>query len=165
MHLSPKEIEKLMLHNAGFLAQKRLARGLTLNYVESVALLSSQLLEFIREGDSVITLMDKGKQLLGLTNVMEGVADMLAEVQVEGTFADGTKLVTVHHPICQESGDMELALYGSGLVYENKPAEEVTSSQVIPGETFLKESLAQGEALNNRRRERQRLAGHRAQKL
>lgn len=137
MHLSPKEIEKLMLHNAGFLAQKRLARGIRLNYVESVALLSAQLLEFIREGDSVITLMDKGKQLLGLTNVMDGVAGMLLEVQVEGTFADGTKLVTVHNPICKESGDMELALYGSGLIYTDTSIKNPVTTHGKPGEYFL----------------------------
>jgi urease subunit gamma/beta len=115
MRLSPKEIEKLMLHNAGFLAQKRYARGLKLNYTESMALIASQILEFIRDGESVAALMNKGKQLLGLADVMDGVADMIHEVQVEGTFPDGTKLVTVHHPICREQGDSELALYASGL--------------------------------------------------
>ena len=115
MRLSPKEVEKLMLHNAGFLAQKRYARGLKLNYVETVALIASQLLEFIREGYSVADLMNLGKQILGVRDVMPNVPEMVHEVQVEGTFPDGTKLVTVHDPICRECGDESLALHGSGL--------------------------------------------------
>ena len=99
----------------GFLAQKRYARGLLLNYPETVALIATQLLEFIRDGESVAELMNKGKKILGLKEVMEGVPEMVKEVQVEGTFPDGTKLVTVHHPVCMESGTPELALYGSGL--------------------------------------------------
>ena len=115
MHLSPRDIEKLMLHNAGFLAQKRLARGLRLNYPESVALIAAVVLEFIRDGRSVAELMDLGRQLLGRRQVIPGVAEMIAEVQVEGTFPDGTKLVTVHHPVSGEDGDLTLALYGSFL--------------------------------------------------
>ena len=115
MHLSPREIEKLMLHNAGFVAQKRLARGLKLNHPEAVALIAAQLLEFIRDGRTVAELMDLGRQFLGRRQVMDGVAQMLAEVQVEGTFPDGTKLVTVHSPVADGDGDLELALYGSGL--------------------------------------------------
>ncbi|MEC9351818.1 MAG: urease subunit beta [Planctomycetota bacterium] len=115
MHLAPREIEKLMLHNAGFLAQKRLARGVRLNYPESVALISTQLLEFIRDGKSVAELMDLGRQFLGRRQVQDGVAGMIAEVQVEGTFPDGTKLVTVHHPVVEDNGNLELALYGSFL--------------------------------------------------
>src|SRR6188472_2787803 len=116
MHLSPREIDKLLLHNAGVLAQKRLARGVRLNHPESVALIATQLLEFIRDGKSVAELMDVGRQLLGREDVLEGVAEMIDEVQVEGTFPDGTKLVTVHHPIVAAQGDMRLALYGSFLV-------------------------------------------------
>jgi urease subunit gamma/beta len=99
MHLTPREIDKLMLHQAGVLAQKRLARGLRLNYVEAVSLIATQLLELIRDGRSVAELMDLGRTILGRADVMEGVAEMLDEVQVEGTFPDGTKLVTVHQPI------------------------------------------------------------------
>src|SRR5882757_777766 len=110
MHLSPREIDKLLLHNAGFLAQKRLARGLRLNYPESVALIATQVLEFIRDGRSVAELMDLGRRLLGRRDVMPQVAEMLTEVQVEGTFPDGTKLVTIHHPIASDTGDLELAL-------------------------------------------------------
>src|SRR6266542_5286880 len=115
MHLSPHEIEKLSLHNAGFLAQKRLARGLCLNYPESVALIATQLLEFIRDGKSVAELMDLGRKFLGRNQVMPGVPEMIHDVQVEGTFPDGTKLVTVHHPIASENGNLTLALYGSFL--------------------------------------------------
>lgn len=134
MHLAPREIDKLLLHQAGCVAQKRHARGLQLNYVETVALISAQLLEFIREGDSVATLMDKGKKLLGFADVMPGVADMLHEVQVEGTFPDGTKLVTVHHPICRERGEPELALYGSGLHYEPQAKSPAPGGEAKPGE-------------------------------
>jgi urease subunit gamma/beta len=115
MHLSPRDLDKLMLHQAGVVAQKRYWRGLPLNYPEAVALLASQILEFIREGKSVPELMDLGKRILGLRDVMPGVSAMIAEVQVEGTFPDGTKLVTVHDPVCSETGDPLLALHGSGL--------------------------------------------------
>ena len=128
MNLLPREIDKLLLHGAGFLAQKRYARGLCLNHVEAVALISAQLLEFIRDGDPVIELMEKGKRILGFADVMSGIAEMIPEVQVEGTFPDGTKLVTVHTPICTERGDPALALYGSGLTPaggRTKPAKVV----------------------------------------
>src|SRR6187401_3169221 len=115
MHLSPREIDKLVLHQAGSLAQKRLARGLRLNHPETVALIATQLLEFIRDGRRVAELMDLGRQLLGRNQVMRGVPEMVAEVQVEGTFPDGTKLVTVHHPVAAENGDLQLALHGSFL--------------------------------------------------
>ena len=115
MHLTPHELDKLMLHQAGYLAQKRLARGLRLNYPEAVALISTQVLELIRDGRTVAELMDLGRQLLGRADVMEHVPEMIVEVQVEGTFPDGSKLVTVHHPIVAEHGNMELALYGSFL--------------------------------------------------
>src|SRR5262249_15884905 len=102
MHLTPHEADKPGVQQAGFLAQKRLARGLRLNYPEAVALIATQLLEFIRDGRTVAELMDLGRQLLGRADVMERVPEMIAEVQVEGTFPDGTKLVTVHHPIVVE---------------------------------------------------------------
>jgi urease subunit gamma/beta len=115
VHLTPREIDKLLLHQAGVLAQKRLARGLRLNHPEAVALIATQLLELIRDGRTVAELMDLGRQLLGREDVQEGVAEMIDEVQVEGTFPDGTKLVTVHHPIVAAQGDRELAFYGSFL--------------------------------------------------
>lgn len=122
MHLTPHELDKLALHQAGFLAQKRLARGLRLNYPEAVALISTQVLELIRDGRTVAELMDLGRQMLGRADVMEHVPEMIVEVQVEGTFPDGTKLVTVHHPIAAEHGDLELALYGSFLPVPPKRA-------------------------------------------
>jgi urease subunit gamma/beta len=122
MHLTPREIDKLLLHQAGFLAQKRLARGVRLNYPESVALIATQTLEFIRDGRSVAELMDLGRQLLGRADVADGVPEMIDEVQVEGTFPDGTKLVTVHHPIVLERGNIDLALYGSFLTRTEEPA-------------------------------------------
>ena len=115
MRLSPTEHDKLVLHAAGVLAQKRLARGLRLNYPEAVALIATQLLELIRDGRSVAEVMSMGKQMLGRRQVMDGVPEMAGEVQVEGTFRDGSKLVTVHEPIVSEHGDLKLALYGSFL--------------------------------------------------
>src|SRR5919112_6136321 len=115
MHLTPHELDKLALHQAGYLAQKRLARGVRLNYPEAVALISTQVMEFIRDGRTVAELMDLGRQLLGRADVMDHVPEMIVEVQVEGTFPDGSKLVTVHHPIAAEHGNIELALYGSFL--------------------------------------------------
>ncbi len=115
MHLGPRDLDKLVLHGAGVLAQKRLARGLRLNYSETVALIATQLLELIRDGRSVAELMDLGRRLLGRAHVMAGVAAMVREVQVEGTFEDGTKLVTVHDPIVLPDVDLALALHGSFL--------------------------------------------------
>ena len=99
MRLNPKEQEKLMLHMAGELAKQRKERGLRLNYVESVAYISSELLECARDGKTVVELMSLGTKMLTKEDVMDGVADMVHEVQVEATFPDGTKLVTVHDPI------------------------------------------------------------------
>jgi urease subunit gamma/beta len=115
MHLSPRELDKLTLHQAGFLAQKRLARGVRLNHPEAVALIATVILELIRDGKSVAELMHLGRQLLGRHQVMPGVPEMIDQVQVEGTFPDGSKLVTVHHPIARENGTMKLALHGSFL--------------------------------------------------
>jgi urease subunit gamma/beta len=128
MHLSPRELDKLTLHQAGFLAQKRLARGRTLNHPEAVALLATQLLEFIRDGKSVADLMDLGRQMLGRNQVMPGVPSMIHEVQVEGTFPDGTKLVTVHHPVCRDDGNLALALYGSFLPVPERSAFAIPSA-------------------------------------
>ena len=99
MRLTPKEQEKLMLHMAGNLAKERKERGLKLNYVEALAYISSELLELARDGKTVVELMQLGTTIITNDDVMEGVADMLGEVQVEATFPDGTKLVTVHNPI------------------------------------------------------------------
>ena len=99
MHLSPREQEKLLLFLAGELAAKRKARGLKLNYPEAIAYISSHLQESARDGMSVAQLMQHGATLLSQDDVMEGVAQMIDEVQIEATFPDGTKLVTVHQPI------------------------------------------------------------------
>lgn len=99
MHLNTKEIEKLMLHMVGNLAKERRGRGLKLNYPEAIAYISSELMEMARDGKTVTELMQLGTKLLSKEDVMEGVADMVTEVQVEATFPDGTKLVTVHNPI------------------------------------------------------------------
>ena len=99
MRLTPKEQEKLLLHLAGSLAKERKERGLKLNYPEAVAYISSELMEMARDGKEVTELMHLGTTLLSKEDVMEGVAEMAAEVQVEATFPDGTKLVTVHNPI------------------------------------------------------------------
>jgi len=139
MHLSPREIDKLLLHNAGFLAQKRLARGLRLNYPESVALVATQLLEFIRDGRSVAALMDLGRNFLGRNQVLSGVAEMITEVQVEGTFPDGTKLVTVHQPIAAENGDLSLALYGSFLPVPDVALFPPIPDEPEPGSSEIKE--------------------------
>ena len=92
MHLSPREIDKLLLHNAGFLAQKRLARGVRLNHPESVALIATQLLEFIRDGRSVAELMDLGRKFLGRNQVMAGVPEMVTEVKSKARFATAPSL-------------------------------------------------------------------------
>lgn len=99
MHLSPREQEKLLIYVAGQLAKDRKARGLQLNHPEAVAYITASILEGIREGRSVSDLMSYGATLLTREDVMSGVPEMLPEIQVEGTFPDGTKLVTVHNPI------------------------------------------------------------------
>jgi urease subunit gamma len=99
MHLSPRENEKLLLFLAGELAEKRKTRGLKLNYPEAIALISSHLQEAARDGKTVAELMQYGTTILSRTDVMDGIAEMIHEVQIEATFPDGTKLVTVHDPI------------------------------------------------------------------
>jgi len=99
MELSPREKDKLLLFTAALLAERRKARGLKLNYPEAVAFISAAILEGARDGRTVADLMSYGATLLHRAEVMDGVPEMIAEVQVEATFPDGTKLVTVHHPI------------------------------------------------------------------
>jgi urease subunit gamma len=99
MELSPREKDKLLLFTAALLAERRKARGLKLNYPEATAYISAAILEGAREGKTVAELMSYGTTLLSRDEVMEGVPEMITEVQVEATFPDGTKLVTVHHPI------------------------------------------------------------------
>jgi urease subunit gamma len=99
MHLTPRESEKLLLFLAGELAEKRKARGLKLNYPEAIALISSHLMEAARDGKTVAELMQYGATILSRNDVMEGIPEMIHDVQIEATFPDGTKLVTVHDPI------------------------------------------------------------------
>lgn len=99
MKLSPSEMEKLMVSLAAIVARDRLARGVKLNYPETVAILTSFVLEGAREGRSVSDLMATGRQVLAREQLMEGVPEMMDQVQVEATFPDGTKLVTLHHPV------------------------------------------------------------------
>jgi urease subunit gamma/beta len=131
--LTPHELDKLTLHQAGVLAQKRLARGVRLNHPEAVALIATQLLEMIRDGKSVAELMDLGKRMLGRRQVMDGIPEMIHDVQVEGTFPDGSKLVTVHQPIVREDGDLALALYGSFLPLPALDAFGDVAPAVVPG--------------------------------
>ncbi|ANN77199.1 urease subunit gamma [Bordetella flabilis] len=99
MKLTPREKDKLLIFTAALLAERRKARGLKLNYPEAVAYISAALMEGARDGRTVAELMDYGTTLLAREDVMEGVAEMIPDVQIEATFPDGTKLVTVHHPI------------------------------------------------------------------
>ncbi|XP_063965429.1 urease subunit alpha-like [Lytechinus pictus] len=146
MRLSPREQESLLVHQAGTLAQRRLARGVKLNHPEAIALIASQMQEYVRDGKLVSELMNIGRQLLGLRQVLPGVSEMIPEVQIEATFPDGTKLVTIHQPIARENGDLKLALYGSFLpvpdlsvfdqpqLLQNGPADAPLA--VHPGEYF-----------------------------
>jgi len=99
MELSPREKDKLLIFTAALLAERRKARGLRLNYPEAVALISAAIMEGARDGKSVAALMSDGKTVLSRAEVMDGVADMIPDIQIEATFPDGTKLVTIHQPI------------------------------------------------------------------
>ncbi|KAJ2934708.1 hypothetical protein H1R20_g2418, partial [Candolleomyces eurysporus] len=144
MRILPREEAKLLLHQAGFLAQQRLARGLRLNQTEAVALIASQLQERIRDGShSVAQLMQYGKTLLGRRHVLPSVPTLLHEIQVEGTFPDGVFLVTVHDPICTEDGDLGAALYGSFFPVPSNDAfpvqdEAEYAPEKLPGAIIVK---------------------------
>ncbi|MGP1614219.1 MAG: urease subunit gamma, partial [Pollutimonas bauzanensis] len=99
MDLTPREKDKLLIFTAALLAERRKARGVKLNYPEAIALITAALMEGARDGRSVADLMHYGTTILGRDDVMEGIAEMIADIQVEATFPDGTKLITVHHPI------------------------------------------------------------------
>jgi urease subunit gamma len=99
MELTPREKDKLLIFTAGLLAERRKARGLKLNYPEAVALITCAIMESARDGKTVAELMHEGTQVLSRADVMDGIAELIPEIQVEATFPDGTKLVTVHNPI------------------------------------------------------------------
>ncbi|MRV70141.1 urease subunit gamma [Duganella sp. FT92W] len=99
MDLTPREKDKLLIFTAALLAERRRARGLKLNHPEAVALITAAIMEGARDGKSVAELMDEGTRILGRADVMDGVPEMIPDIQVEATFPDGSKLVTVHHPI------------------------------------------------------------------
>jgi urease subunit gamma len=99
MELSPREKDKLLIFTAALLAERRRARGLKLNYPEAIALISAAVMEAARDGKTVAALMSEGRAILTRADVMEGVAEMISDIQIEATFPDGTKLVTVHQPI------------------------------------------------------------------
>ncbi|KAK9767705.1 Urease [Basidiobolus ranarum] len=142
MKLVPREMDKLMLHQVGYLAQMRLARGIQLNHSEATALIASQALEFMRDGKhSVAEIMDLGRQLLGRRHVRPAVMATLHEVQIEGTFTEGTFLVTIHSPICTDDGNLELALYGSFLPIPSMdifPAAAPIDKHSLPGSLTLR---------------------------
>lgn len=120
MRLIPRELDKLIVSQVGWLAQRRLCRGVKLNRVETIGLISFVLLELVRDGNySVADLMDKGKAILGRRHVLEGVPEAIHDIQLEATFPDGSFLITVHEPISSQDGDFELALYSSFLPVPN----------------------------------------------
>lgn len=131
MRLVPRETEKLMLHYAGTVAKMRLEKGIKLNYPEAIAYISMQLMELAREGKNVAQLMQMGKQMLTEEQVMDGVAEMIPEIQLEVTFLDGTKLVTVHDPIPTSNrlipGEL---LVEEGTIKLNEGKETITLSVV-----------------------------------
>ncbi|KAI5829814.1 urease [Schizophyllum commune Tattone D] len=159
MYLNQREEAKLLLHQAGSLAQKRLARGLKLNQTEAVALIASQLQERIRDGkNSVAELMQYGKTLLGKRHVLPSVPALLHEIQVEGTFNDGVFLVTVHDPVCTESGDLSAALYGSFLPVPSNDLFPLSSPEEYAVEKRPGAVIAKKEAITiNQGRERVKL--------
>ena len=100
MELTPREKDKLLIFTAALLAERRKARGLKLNYPESIALISAAVMEGARDGKTVAQLMSEGRTVLSRSDVMEGIPEMIPDIQVEATFPDGTKLITIHQPIC-----------------------------------------------------------------
>lgn len=138
MRLTPHEQDRLLLSYAAELARQRRSRGLVLNHPEAVALITDHLLEGAREGRSVAELMASGREVLGADDVMDGVAELLPEVQVEATFPDGTKLITVHEPISPKRGDGHLipgeVITVAGMIDINLGSEAVTLDVVNTGD-------------------------------
>ncbi|MCG8054053.1 MAG: urease subunit gamma [Candidatus Thiodiazotropha endolucinida] len=140
MELTPREKDKLLLFTAGLLAERRKDKGLKLNYPEAMAYISCAILEGAREGRTVAELMDHGRTLLSSEDVMEGVAEMIHEVQVEATFPDGTKLVTVHDPILPTESDQGAAIVPGEILSEagerelNEGRQQLTLSVANTGD-------------------------------
>lgn len=137
MELTPREKDKLMLFTAGLLAERRKARGLKLNYPEAIAYISAAILEGARDGKSVAELMQYGRELLAVDDVMEGVAELIHDVQVEATFPDGTKLVTVHTPIVSgldEASAPGAVVTAEGEITLNETRETVTLNVANSGD-------------------------------
>jgi len=154
LHLTPREIDHLTLHNIGRVSQYRLARGLKLNHPEAIALITMQMMESIRDGNkSVSELMSLGQTLLGIRQVMDGIPSLIPNVQIEATFPDGTKLLTIHAPIARLDGNLELALAGSFLpVPDLSMFEDPDADGTAPGAILFKEdsneiTLNEGKAL------------------
>ena len=163
MHLLPREQDKLLLNATGVLAQRRLARGLRLNTTEATALIATVLQELIRDGrgHTVASLMALGRNMLGTRQVQPSVPSQIHEIMVEGTFEDGTFLVTVHEPICKPDGDLKLALYGSFFpvpdlsVFSSTSTDEHDQPYIPPGQVAV--SKTQGAVVLNQGRRRTRL--------
>ena len=133
MLLTPTEMERLVIFTAAELARKRRARGVKLNHPEAVAFIADEILEGARDGRSVADLISFGATLLTTDDVLPGVMDLMPMIQVEATFPDGTKLVTLHHPIAAEHGQLELALYGSFLPTPDLAVFTESADDVRPG--------------------------------
>lgn len=129
MRLTPRETDKLLLHLAGNLAKERRSRGVKLNYPETIAYISSEIAEMARDGKTVAELMQEGRKLLSAADVMDDVAEMIHEIQVEATFPDGTKLVTVHDPIPAKQAFIPgevLTEGGTICLNEGRPTVEIS---------------------------------------
>ncbi|CZT04052.1 hypothetical protein WAI453_011094 [Rhynchosporium graminicola] len=160
MHLVPRELDKLVISQVGLLAQRRLARGVKLNHTEACALIANNLQELIRDGNhTVADLMSIGSTMLGRRHVLPSVCSTLTEIMVEGTFPTGTYLVTVHHPISSDDGDLAKALYGSFLPIPDKelfptPKDEGYEAEKQPGAVVV----VKGKVVLNEGRERRKLS-------
>ena len=142
MELTPRDKDKLLLFTAALLAERRRDRGLKLNYPEAVALITDYVVEGARDGRKVAELMRDGAKVLNSDQIMEGIAEMIPEVQVEATFPDGTKLVTVHHPIVADHGDPSLTFHGTFLpppTEDTSLGRNPTEVKGVPGALLIPE--------------------------
>ena len=140
MHLTPREKDKLLIAMAAMVARRRLERGVVLNYPEAIALITDFVLEGARDGRSVAALMQDGAHVLTRAQVMDGIAEMIIEVQVEATFPDGTKLVTIHQPIREAAPAPERTL-AAPMVKPKAPVKRATTQQPAPKRATAKKPL------------------------